>query len=378
MAQNGSGKGRNGSAGGSNGRGAGKNGRVAKLRTVTAGPVISIGQDFAAAEDFGSFAGKSVLVTGGTGSFGRRFVEELMARAKPKRLIVFSRDEYKQYEMQSALDGKDARALRFFIGDVRDVERLELAMREVDFVIHAAALKHVPAAEYNPFECIKTNVEGAQNVVTAALRCGVERVVALSTDKAANPINLYGASKLASDKIFIAANNMSGSVGTRFSVVRYGNVMESRGGVVELFDRLLRQGATELPITDPRMSRFWITLRQGVDFVVSSLAMMQGGEIFVPKIPSVRIMDLVEAYSGTREANVIGIRPGEKLHEIMCPADDSHLTLEFADHFVLRPTIQFHDLNNDFTTNAIGEIGNPVETGFEYHSDCHCSANTLH
>ena len=176
MAQNGSGKGRNGSAGGSNGRGAGKNGRVAKLRTVTAGPVISIGQDFAAAEDFGSFAGKSVLVTGGTGSFGRRFVEELMARAKPKRLIVFSRDEYKQYEMQSALDGKDARALRFFIGDVRDVERLELAMREVDFVIHAAALKHVPAAEYNPFECIKTNVEGAQNVVTAALRCGVERV----------------------------------------------------------------------------------------------------------------------------------------------------------------------------------------------------------
>ncbi|MFC3229407.1 UDP-N-acetylglucosamine 4,6-dehydratase (inverting) [Marinibaculum pumilum] len=364
MAQNGSGKGRNGSAGGSNGRGAGKNGRVTKLRTVAAAPAISIGQDFAAVEDFSSFAGKSVLVTGGTGSFGRRFVEELMARAKPKRLIVFSRDEYKQYEMQSALDGRDARALRFFIGDVRDVERLELAMREVDFVIHAAALKHVPAAEYNPFECIKTNVEGAQNVVTAALRCGVERVVALSTDKAANPINLYGASKLASDKIFIAANNMSGSVGTRFSVVRYGNVMESRGGVVELFDRLLRQGATELPITDPRMSRFWITLRQGVDFVVSSLAMMQGGEIFVPKIPSMNVLDLANSLAPGLPHRVIGIRPGEKLHEVLVTEDDARQTIELQDRYVIEPLFRWWK-----RTPYVALGAKPVPEGFRYASD---------
>ncbi|MEQ8502812.1 MAG: UDP-N-acetylglucosamine 4,6-dehydratase (inverting), partial [Sneathiellaceae bacterium] len=276
------------------------------MRPVARAPrPIGIGENFAVDEDFSAFNGKSVLVTGGTGSFGRRFVEQLLEQAKPKRLIVFSRDEFKQYEMQAALERETTRALRFFIGDVRDVERLEMAMREVDFVIHAAALKHVPAAEYNPFECIKTNVNGAQNVVTAALRCGVEKVVALSTDKAANPINLYGASKLAADKIFIAANNMSGSVGTRFCVVRYGNVMESRGGVVELFDRLLREGARELPITDPRMSRFWITLKQGVNFVVSSLAIMQGGEIFVPKIPSMNVLDLANSLAPNLPHRVI-------------------------------------------------------------------------
>jgi len=261
---------------------------------------------------------------------------------------------------------------------VRDLGRIRQAMQGIDYVIHAAALKHVPVAEYNPMECIKTNIHGAQNVIEAAIAEGVSKVIALSTDKAANPVNLYGATKLASDKLFVAANNMTGGKGPIFGVVRYGNVVGSRGSVVPLFKRLVQEGKTPLPVTHEDMTRFWITLQEGVDFVLKNFTRMYGGEIFVPKIPSVRIMDLVEAYSGTREANVIGIRPGEKLHEIMCPADDSHLTLEFADHFVLRPTIQFHDLNNDFTTNAIGEIGNPVETGFEYHSDCHCSANTLH
>lgn len=319
---------------------------------------------FATAEDFRAFDRKSVLVTGGTGSFGKKFVADLLRNARPKRLIVFSRDEFKQYEMQAALAPGTARAMRFFIGDVRDLDRLELAMREVDLVIHAAALKHVPAAEYNPFECIKTNVNGAQNIVTAALRCGVERVVALSTDKAANPINLYGASKLAADKIFIAANNMAGSMGTRFSVVRYGNVMESRGGVVELFSRLVQDGASELPITDPRMSRFWITLGQGVEFVVSSMVMMQGGEIFVPKIPSMNVVDLARGLAPGLEHRVIGIRPGEKLHEVLITEDDARQTIELADRYVIEPA--FHWWRRTPYT-ALGAL--PVADGFRYASD---------
>ena len=235
---------------------------------------------------------KSILITGATGSFGQAFVRSMLERYPPRRMIIFSRDEFKQFEMQRELSGPRLESLRFFIGDVRDRDRLELAMREVDYVIHAAALKHVPAAEYNPMEYIHTNVYGAENVVFAALRAGVKRVVALSTDKAVNPVNLYGASKLAADKIFVAANNLSGSAGTSFAIVRYGNVLGSRGSVVPYFRRLVREDAKSLPITEPGMTRFWITLRQGVDFVLSSLAMMAGGEIFVPKIPSMKVVDL--------------------------------------------------------------------------------------
>lgn len=310
------------------------------------------------------FNNKSILITGGTGSFGRTCVKTLLAKYKLRRLIVFSRDELKQFEMQQEYNAEE---MRYFLGDVRDVERLRQAMRGVDFVIHAAAIKQVPAAEYNPMECIKTNIYGAENVIKAALENGVQKVIALSTDKAANPINLYGATKLASDKLFIAANNVAGGHETRFAVVRYGNVVGSRGSVVPFFRKLRDQGAAELPITDPRMTRFWITLPQGVDFVLKAFARMQGGELFVPKIPSSRITDLAEAIAPGMPTKVIGIRPGEKLHEIMCPADDSHLTLEFPDHFVIRPTITFLS-PVDYTTNLLGEKGQPVEQGFEYNS----------
>ncbi|MGL4498229.1 MAG: UDP-N-acetylglucosamine 4,6-dehydratase (inverting), partial [Planktothrix sp.] len=238
------------------------------------------------------FDGKSILITGGTGSFGKHCVSNLLANYQPQKIIIYSRDELKQYEMAQAFPQD---SMRFFIGDVRDRDRLTLSMRNVDYVIHAAALKHVPIAEYNPMECIKTNINGASNVIDAALACGVEKVIALSTDKAANPINLYGATKLASDKLFVAANNVVGELKTRFSVVRYGNVVGSRGSVVPFFQRLVRERATEIPITDPRMTRFWITLQQGVDFVLNNFQRMQGGEIFIPKIPSMKILDLAEA-----------------------------------------------------------------------------------
>jgi UDP-N-acetylglucosamine 4,6-dehydratase/5-epimerase len=311
------------------------------------------------------FNNSSVLITGGTGSFGRAFVKHVLAEYPDvKRLVVYSRDELKQYEMQ--LDVQHA-SLRFFIGDVRDKERLRKAMQGIDFVVHAAALKQVPAAEYNPMECIKTNVHGAQNVIDAALDTGVRKVIALSTDKAANPINLYGASKLASDKLFVAANNVVGNNPTRFAVVRYGNVVGSRGSVVPLFRRLVAEGARELPITDLRMTRFWITLPQGVLFVIRSLSRMYGGEIFVPKIPSTTIADLAAAIGPGLGHRVVGVRPGEKLHEVMCPKDDSHLTLEFPDHFVIRPTILFTK-HPDFEVNALGERGRPVADSFEYNS----------
>lgn len=311
------------------------------------------------------FNDKSILITGGTGSFGKKYVKSILDRYQPKKLIIYSRDELKQYEMQQSFN---APCMRYFIGDVRDKERLVQAMRGVDFVIHAAALKQVPAAEYNPMECIKTNVHGAENVIHAALENDVERVIALSTDKAANPINLYGATKLASDKLFVAANNMAGGHRTQFAVVRYGNVVGSRGSVVPFFEKLISDGCTYLPVTDPRMTRFWITLQQGVDFVLKNFERMYGGEIFVPKIPSVRITDLASAMAPHLEQRIIGIRPGEKLHEIMCPADDSHLTLEFADHYVLRPTITFTSRSNNFTVNKLGEVGTPVVQGFEYNS----------
>jgi UDP-N-acetylglucosamine 4,6-dehydratase/5-epimerase len=308
---------------------------------------------------------QSILITGGTGSFGKACVRTILDRYKPKKVIIYSRDELKQYEM--AQEFTDS-AMRFFIGDVRDADRLKLAMRGVDYVIHAAALKHVPAAEYNPMECIKTNINGGNNVIDAALDANVKKVVALSTDKAANPINLYGATKLASDKLFVAANNIAGDRPTRFSVVRYGNVVGSRGSVVPFFQKLVSEGATELPVTDIRMTRFWITLAQGVDLVLKSFERMQGGEIYVPKIPSMRMTELAKAIAPGLPHKIVGIRPGEKLHEIMCPADDYHLTLEFSDHYVISPSISF-STNQDFTVNALGETGTPVPEGFQYSSD---------
>ena len=310
------------------------------------------------------FTGKTLLITGGTGSFGKQFVRTLLGRHEPKKVIIYSRDELKQFEMEQ--DFHHA-CMRYFIGDVRDRDRLVQAMKGVDYVIHAAALKQVPAAEYNPMECIKTNIHGAENVIQAAIANQVDKVIALSTDKAANPINLYGATKLASDKLFVAANNVVGFDRTRFSVVRYGNVVGSRGSVVPFFRKRLAEGCDHLPITDVRMTRFWITLQQGADFVLKNFQRMHGGEIFVPRIPSVKVVDLATAMAPGLPQQTIGIRPGEKLHETMCPADDSHLTLEFADHFVIKPTIQF-GVPADFSVNKIGEAGRPVPDGFEYNS----------
>jgi len=311
------------------------------------------------------FNEKSILITGGTGSFGKEYVKTLLRHYRPKRLVIYSRDELKQYEMQRQFG---APCMRYFIGDVRDRARLVQAMRGVDYVIHAAALKQVPAAEYNPTECIKTNIHGAENVIHAALENEVANVIALSTDKAANPINLYGATKLASDKLFVAANNMAGGHRTVFSVVRYGNVVGSRGSVVPFFKQLISEGSDYLPITDPGMTRFWISLQQGVDFVLKNFERMRGGEIFVPKIPSIRIVDLATAMAPGLPQKIVGIRPGEKLHEVMCPMDDSHLTLEFEDHYVIRPTITFFGRPNEFEVNKLDEVGKSVLQGFEYNS----------
>lgn len=310
------------------------------------------------------FNNKNILITGGTGSFGKKYTEIILQKYKPNKIIIFSRDELKQYEMAQSFTDE---CMRYFIGDVRDLDRLNEAMHNVDFVIHAAALKHVPVAEYNPMECIKTNINGAENVIRAAIKNSVEKVIALSTDKAANPINLYGATKLASDKLFVAANNMVGDRRTRFSVVRYGNVTGSRGSVIPFFNKLISEGATELPITDEKMTRFLITLEDGVNFVLKNFERMYGGEIFIPKIPSMKMTDLAKAIAPNLPHKIIGIRPGEKLHEIMCPADDSHLTLEFDDHYVIQPTIQFSHVS-DFTLNRLGEKGVPVAQGFEYNS----------
>jgi len=311
------------------------------------------------------FNDKIVLVTGGTGSFGKQFIKNLLERYKPKKIIVYSRDELKQYEM--ALEFNSS-VIDYLIGDVRDAVRMRQALRGVDHVVHAAALKQVPAAEYNPMECIKTNIHGAENIIEGALENNVEKVIALSTDKAVYPISLYGATKLASDKLFVSANNLRGRHRTRFSVVRYGNVVGTRGSVIPLFERLIAEGAKELPITDECMTRFWITLRQGIDFVIQSFSRMQGGEVFVLKMPSVRILDLAESVAPGMPVRIVGRRPGEKRHEIICPKDDSHLTLEFEDHYILCPSIAFN-FPNDFTTNAIGEKGRKVAEGFEYSSE---------
>jgi len=325
---------------------------------------MSVGRFTGKDTDWSVLSGKSVLVTGGTGSFGRKFIRMLLDEGSADRVVIFSRDELKQYEMDREFQSHPEYArLRFFIGDVRDVDRLTLALRGIDIVIHAAALKHVPIAEYNPFECIRTNVIGAENVVTACLRSNVQKVIALSTDKAASPLNLYGASKLASDKIFVAGNNLAGKDGPRFSVVRYGNVIGSRGSVVPLFQQMIRDGAADLPITDARMTRFWITLAQGVSFVVSSLRIMDGGEIFIPKIPSMRMTGLAEALAPSLPQRIIGIRPGEKLHEVMVTSDDARNTLELPDRYVIEPSLAF------WKRNGVAAEATPVIDDFYYASD---------
>lgn len=308
------------------------------------------------------FNGKNILITGGTGSFGKKYTEMILLKYKPNKIIIFSRDELKQYEMAQTFNDS---CMRYFIGDVRDGRRLEEAMQDVDFVIHAAALKHVPVAEYNPMECIKTNIDGAQNVINAAIKNNVEKVIALSTDKASGPINLYGATKLASDKLFVAANNIVGKRKTRFAVVRYGNVVGSRGSVVPFFKKLIEEGATELPITDINMTRFLITLEDGVNFVLNDFERMHGGEIFIPKIPSMKMTDLATALAPNLPHKIIGIRPGEKMHEVMITADDR--VIEFDDYYVITPTIQFNHVV-DFITNALGEVGKDISIGFEYNS----------
>ncbi|EAK0812094.1 MULTISPECIES: UDP-N-acetylglucosamine 4,6-dehydratase (inverting) [Campylobacter] len=312
------------------------------------------------------FNGKSILITGGTGSFGKTYTKTLLQKYKPKKIIIYSRDELKQFEMAREFNDD---CMRYFIGDVRDKERLSIAMKDVDFVIHAAAMKHVPIAEYNPMECIKTNIHGAQNVIDACLENNVEKCIALSTDKACNPINLYGATKLASDKLFVAANNIAGNSHTKFSVTRYGNVVGSRGSVIPFFKKLINEGAKELPITDERMTRFWISLEDGVNFVLNNFAYMHGGEIFVPKIPSMKIVDLAKTMAPNLAHKIIGIRAGEKLHEIMISSDDSHLTYEFENYYAISPSIQFNNINVDFSINAKGQKGKKVSNGFSYSSD---------
>ena len=307
---------------------------------------------------------KTILVTGGTGSFGQQFIRTVLENFDMRRCIVFSRDEQKHYDMSQTFSVERYPCMRYFIGDVRDVDRLELAMRDVDYVVHAAAMKHVPLAEYNPFECVMTNIHGAENVVKAALRKGVKRVIALSTDKAANPINLYGATKLAADKIFIAANNLAGAGGTEFSVVRYGNVIGSRGSVIPFFRQLIAEDVPHLPITDERMTRFWINLDQGVQFVLSCLRMMRGGEVFVPKIPSMRIVDVARCLAPGKPIEVIGIRPGEKLHEVMVPADEARATLDHGDRYIVLPTFM---ASPDAVYRAAGAT--PVNNDFSYASD---------
>ena len=312
------------------------------------------------------FNDKNIFITGGTGSFGKHFIRRILKDYKPNKVVVFSRDELKQFEMQ---DEFNSACMRYFLGDVRDHERLLEATRGIDIIIHAAALKQVPAAEFNPMECVKTNVNGGENVIKAALANNVESVVALSTDKAASPINLYGATKLTSDKLFIAANNIKGDRRTKFSVVRYGNVVGSRGSVVPFFMKLIKKNATSLPITDSDMTRFWITLDEGVTFVINAIRRMHGGEVFIPKIPSIRVIDLAKSMAPNLPIEIIGIRPGEKLHEVMCPKDDSHLTLEFPEHFIIKPSFSFDDINIDYSCTLLGENGIQVESGFEYNSE---------
>jgi UDP-N-acetylglucosamine 4,6-dehydratase/5-epimerase len=306
------------------------------------------------------FNDKAILITGGTGSFGKKCTEMILSRYKPKRLIIFSRDELKQWEMAQQFPVEQYQCMRYFIGDVRDEERLRRAFHGVDFVIHAAALKQVPAAEYNPFEAVKTNILGAQNVINVAIDQRIKKVIALSTDKAANPINLYGATKLCSDKLFIAGNSYVGREHTIFGVVRYGNVVGSRGSVIPFFLKKKEEGT--VPITDPRMTRFWITLEQGARFVLECIERMVGGELFVPKIPSMNILDLARAICPDCKTEIVGIRPGEKLHEVMIPRDEASNTVEYDDYYLIKPAFRF------FSRRFNSESGTPVPEEFEYSS----------
>lgn len=307
--------------------------------------------------------GLTLLITGGTGSFGKKFIEKVLSEYRPKKLIVFSRDELKQHDMRQRFPDTVDSPMRYFIGDVRDRERLYRAFNDVDIVVHAAALKQVPACEYNPLEAINTNVLGAANVIDAAIDRGVQKVIALSTDKAANPVNLYGATKLCSDKLFVAGNSYVGGHQTKFSVVRYGNVLGSRGSVIPFFLKMQKTG--KLPVTDERMTRFWLTLEQGVEFVIKSLSRMNGGEIFVPKIPSMRVADVARAIDPTCDLEIVGIRPGEKLHEVMVPEDDARHTLEFSDHYAILPAFQDWDAEGYKRRNG----GSPCPQGFRYSSE---------
>jgi len=314
------------------------------------------------------FNNQTIFISGGTGSFGNHFIKKLIKNYKPKKIIIYSRDEYKQFLMQEQFPASKYPFFRFFLGDVRDLERLKMAMNDVDYVVHAAALKQVPAAEYNPMEFAKTNINGAENIIHAAIHQKVKKIIALSTDKAANPINLYGATKLASDKIFVAANNITGSQKTIFSVVRYGNVVGSRGSVVPYFQKLIDNKNKYLPITHEDMTRFWITLDQAVDFVFMSFRNMIGGEVFVPKIPSVKIVDLAKAMAPNLKTKIIGIRPGEKIHELMCPNEHYHLTLEFKNYFKIIPSPDSLNSKKNFLIDNFGERGKKVSPDFEYSS----------
>jgi len=306
---------------------------------------------------------KTILITGGTGSFGQKFTQRILKEYNPKKIIIYSRDEYKQYVMRSKFKDYDEK-LRFFIGDVRDKDRLYRAFDGVNVVIHSAALKHVTVAEYNPIEAIKTNINGAMNIVDAAIDCGVGKVVALSTDKAVSPVNLYGATKLVSDKLFVAGNAYAGAKGTTFSVVRYGNVTGSRGSIVPFFNTLINSGVKELPITDYRMTRFWITLDQGVDLVFKAIEEAKGGEVYVSKIPSYKITDLAKAMLSDASLKEIGIREGEKLHEVMITEEDSRLTYDYGDHYIIYPHFDWWDIASHLKTG-----GEKVSEGFRYSSD---------
>ena len=319
------------------------------------------------------FNNKTILITGGTGSFGREFCKSILEKFNPKKVIIYSRDEFKQYEMKIEMEQffskKKSSCLRFFIGDIRDLDRLKMSMKDTDYVVHAAALKQVPAAEYNPMEFVKTNINGAENIIQAAISQNVKKIIALSTDKAANPINLYGASKLASDKIFIAANNVVGKQNTSFSVVRYGNVLGSRGSIIPLFQKYIRENKKFLPVTDKRMTRFFITLNQSVEFVIKSFKGMSGGEIFIPKIPSIKIVDLAKAMAPNLKQKIVGIRFGEKLHELMCPNESYIQTYEFKDFFVIFPYEESYNPSKNLKKKILGNFGKRVKSTFEYDSE---------
>ena len=310
---------------------------------------------------------KTILITGGTGSFGKRFIKKLLDNYNCKKIIIYSRDELKQFEMrEELLSHKKSKCLRYFIGDIRDKSRLMTALTNVDYVVHSAALKQIDTAEINPHECIKTNIVGTQNLIEACIEKNVKKVISLSTDKAVDPINLYGASKLAADKLMISANLISVHKDTVFSVVRYGNVINSRGSVIPFFKKLINQKADYIPLTDKRMTRFFITIDESVEFVMKSFDRMQGGEIFIPKLPSIRIADIIKAFDPDYKIKIVGIRPGEKIHEVLCPVSTAHLTLDFNDHLILLPTVE---LNRNYLINKKKEKGKSVKENFIYSSD---------